>query len=59
MSPAKTAEPIEMLFGLWAQIDPRNHVLGSGAHLRRLLNIIEQSMCGGDAADCKIALTAC
>jgi len=23
----KTAEPIEMLFGLWAQVGPRNHVL--------------------------------
>jgi len=26
-SPAKTAEPIEMPFGLWARMDPRNHVL--------------------------------
>ena len=25
--PAKTAEPIEMPFGLWAWMDPRNHVL--------------------------------
>ena len=24
---AKTAEPIEMPFGLWAGIGPRNHVL--------------------------------
>jgi len=24
---AKTAEPIEMLFGLWAQMGPKNHVL--------------------------------
>jgi len=23
----KTAEPIEMLFGLWVRIGPRNHVL--------------------------------
>ena len=25
--PAKTAEPIEMPFGLWAQIGARNHLL--------------------------------
>jgi len=23
MSPAKTAEPIEMPFGMWTQVDPR------------------------------------
>jgi len=23
-------EPIEMLFGLWAQVGPRDHVLGRG-----------------------------
>jgi len=26
VSPAKTAEPIEMLFGLWAQVGSRNHI---------------------------------
>jgi len=26
---SKTAEPIEIPFGLWAQADPRNHVLDS------------------------------
>jgi len=26
----KTAEPIEMPFGLWTRVDPRNHVLGWG-----------------------------
>ena len=26
VSPAKTAEPIEMLFGFWARMDPKNHV---------------------------------
>jgi len=30
MSPAKAAEPIEMLFGLWARVDSRNRVLGAG-----------------------------
>ena len=27
VSPAKTAEPIEMSFGLWTRMGPRNHVL--------------------------------
>jgi len=27
LSPAKTAEPIEMLFGLWMWVGRRNHVL--------------------------------
>jgi len=27
MSPVKTDEPIEMAFGLWTQMGPRNHVL--------------------------------
>jgi len=30
VSPIKTAEPIEMLFGLWTQVGPRYHVLGGG-----------------------------
>jgi len=30
MSPAKAAELIEMLFGLWTRVDPRNHVLDEG-----------------------------
>jgi len=30
VSPAKTAEPIEMLFGLRARIGVRNHVLDGG-----------------------------
>jgi len=29
-SPAKTAAPIEMLFGLRARVGPRNHVLDEG-----------------------------
>jgi len=27
ISPAKVAEPIEMPFGLWTRVGPRNHVL--------------------------------
>ena len=32
VSPAKTAEPIEMPFGLWTRVGPRNHVL-DGVHI--------------------------
>lgn len=32
MSPAKTAEPIEMLFGMKTQMGPGNHVLDRGPH---------------------------
>jgi len=28
VSPAKTAAPTEMPFGLWTQVGPSNHVLG-------------------------------
>jgi len=34
MSPAKTDEPIEMLFGLWTRVGQRNHVLGQGSDAR-------------------------
>jgi len=57
VSPAKTAEPIEISFGLWARIVARKHVLDGGAHWRNLLNITEPSMCGGDAVFCQITLT--
>jgi len=36
--PAKTAEPIEMSFGMWTRVDPRNHALGQGAIWRIRLN---------------------
>jgi len=32
VSPAKTAEPIEMPFGLRILVGPRNHVLDRGQH---------------------------
>ena len=35
MSPAKTAEPIEMPFGFWAPTGPRNHVLDGGPEVLR------------------------
>jgi len=30
VSPAKTDEPIEMPFGLWTRVGPRDHVLCGG-----------------------------
>jgi len=30
VSPAKTAEPIEMSFGMWTRVARRNHVLDEG-----------------------------
>ena len=35
VSPAKTAEPIEMPFGLWARMGSRNHVLDGGPAVLR------------------------
>jgi len=53
------AEPIEMPFGAWTRVDPRNHVLDGGARWRNLANTIEPSVCGGDAALRQITLTTC
>jgi len=50
VSCAEMAEPIEMPFGLWTLVGPRNHVLGGSAHWCHLVNNAEPSMCGGDAA---------
>jgi len=55
VSPAKTAEPIEMPFGIWTWVGPRKPVLGEGAHWRDLANTTEPSMCCGD----QITLTTC
>ena len=46
MSCAKTAEPINMPFGMWTRVDQRNHVLDGGAHWQIRLN----HTCGGDVA---------
>jgi len=56
---AKTAEPVEMSYGMWTQVGRRKHVLGGAAHWRHLANTIEPSMFGGDAALCQIVLTTC
>ena len=50
VSPAKTAEPIDISFGIWTGVGPRKQVLDEGAHWRHLANTIEPSMCGSDAA---------
>jgi len=35
VSPAKTTEPTEMPFGLWARMGPRNHVLDGSPEMLR------------------------
>jgi len=40
----KTAEPIEMSFGMCTRVGLRKHVLDGGAHRRHLANTIEPSM---------------
>jgi len=50
VSPAKTAQPIKMMFGVWTWVGPRRHVL-DGVHLA---NAVEPSMCSGDAACFKL-----
>jgi len=56
---AKTAEPIEMTFGIWTRVGRRKRALGGGAHCRHLANAIAPSMCGGDAACCRTTLSTC
>ena len=53
VSPAKTAEPIEMLFGTWPRVGPRKlkePCKHGAAYLRNMANTIEPAICGGDAA---------
>ena len=55
---AKTAELIEMPLGCgfgWVE----ESMCYMGAHWRHLANTIEPSLCGGDAALCRITLTTC
>jgi len=59
VSPAKTAEPIEMPFGIWIRVGSRKHVLDRDEHWRNLTNTIEPSVCGGDSGLCQISLTTC
>jgi len=48
VNPTKTAEPIEMPFGMLSRVSSGNHVLHGGAHWGNLTNTIEPSMCGAD-----------
>ena len=50
VSHAKTAEPIEMPFGLWSWVGPRNHVL-YGVHITPREGAILR---GDGAAHCKL-----
>jgi len=40
VSPAKTAESIEMPFGLWARMGRRNHVLDGGPEVVRNVAVV-------------------
>jgi len=50
VSSGKTAEPSEMLFGLWTPVGLRKHVLCRSSDWHNAANAIEPPMCGGDAA---------
>ena len=39
MSPAKMAEPIEMLFGLWTRVGPMNYVLDGVSDVNKDLGL--------------------
>jgi len=41
---AKTAEPIDMSFWVWTQVDPRNNVLGGGGSAQGRANLGEESI---------------
>jgi len=70
VSYAKTAEPIDFLFGLWTWLDQRKHGFNhirqmapvcpdERSHWCHLVNMIKPSISGGDAALCQITLTTC
>jgi len=56
VNPAKTDEPIEMLFGRQTRVGPRHDALDRYAHWRHLVNTTER---GGDASLWHITLTIC
>jgi len=59
VSCAKMAELIEMLFGLWIQMDPRNHVL-HGLHIGATWRIQLNRPCAAEIwTYCQITLTTC
>ena len=50
---AKIDEMVDMPFSLWTWVDPRS-IIRWGVHWRNLANIVEPSMCVGDAAFVKL-----
>ena len=68
MSCAETAEPIDLLFGLWTRVGRRKHKFNCQvapmchpmwAHWCHLAKMTEPSVCGGDAVSHQITLTTC
>jgi len=57
VSLAEMAEPLEVLFGMWTWVGPRNPVLDWHAHWRHLANRVKLSVC--DVALRQITLTTC
>jgi len=47
---AKTAEPIEMSFGIWTRAGPRKQAIDEGAHWRLVANTTEPYIRGGSDA---------
>ena len=45
VSLAEMAEPLEVLFGMWTWVGPRNPVLDWHAHWRHLANRVKLSVC--------------
>jgi len=50
VSPAKTAEPVELLLGMWTRVGPRDHVL-DGVQIPMGRGNFEK---GEEAAVCKV-----
>ena len=46
VSPAKTAEPIEVLFGMWTQVGPGGYTLDGGLDLPKVGTVLEWRMAG-------------
>jgi len=70
MSCAETAELIDLPFGLWTGVGRRKHKFNhihhvapmcppGRAHWHHLANMIELTICSGNAVLCQITLTTC
>jgi len=70
VSCAETAEPIALSYGFWIRMGRRKHKFNricqvplmcqhGRAHWRHLANMIQLSVCGGDAVLCQLTLTTC